>query len=64
MTTEERILALCEMYRATTTLTLGLAGLVVDILPKKEMYKIEVLLEAHNDALNGLKMDIKKGKEE
>ena len=53
-----------EMMSASHKLSIGLTGIVYELLPKKDRYKIEVLLETYTDALGSLKMDIDKGKEE
>ena len=59
-----KLTVLTEMTGASSRLAIGLAGLVYSVLPAKDRYKVEVLLEAHNDALGSLAEDIRKGKEE
>ena len=54
MNTDEQIRTLTDMVAASSRLSIGLAGIVYGILPKAEWYKVEVLLEAHNDAMDGL----------
>ena len=56
--------ALTEMVAASSRLSIGLSGVVYSLLTPKDRYKVEVLLEAHNDSMRGLATDIQKGKEE
>ena len=63
MNTDDKIKAITEMVGASSRLSIGLAGLVYSVLPAKHRYKVEVLLEAHNDALGSLAEDIRKGRE-
>ena len=55
---------LTNMYETTATLTVGLAQVVHEVLPKEERYKVEVLIDAHNDALLYMMNEIKKEKGE
>ena len=48
---------LLSMLTATHTLVLGLSGLVYEVLPSGEGYKVEVLLETYTDTLEGLGID-------
>ena len=57
MTYTEQIDLLTDMVSASSRLSIGLAGLVYGLLPRDEYYKVEVLLEAHNDALESLTID-------
>ena len=61
MKEKDKIDALAEMVGASSTLVVGLSGLVYGLLPEEEGYKVEVLLESHNDALESLFKDMKKG---
>ena len=57
----DQLKALIDMVSASSRLSIGLARVVYELLPSKEYYKIEVLLEAHNDALESLTLDLYKG---
>ncbi len=50
----DQIESLTDMVSASSRLSIGLAGLVYGLLPPAEYYKVEVLLEAHNDALEAI----------
>ena len=57
----DQIESLIDMTSASSRLSIGLAGLVYGLLPPAEYYKVEVLLEAHNDALESLTLKHKGG---
>ena len=57
----EEMLALTDMVSASSRLSIGIAGLVYTLLPKKDLYKVQVLIEAHNDALDLLALNLNKG---
>jgi hypothetical protein len=48
---------LLSMLTATHQLVLGLSGLLYEVLPRGEGYKVEVLLETYTDTLEGLGID-------
>ena len=62
MNYNKQIETLTDMVAASSRLSIGLAGVLYATLPPKDWYKVEVLLEAHNDAMDGLV--IFKGEEE
>lgn len=47
---------------ANTRLLIGISGIIAGLLPKDEIYKMEVLLEAHNDTLRETVVQLKKEK--
>ena len=57
----DQIESLTDMVAASSRLSIGLAGLVYGLLPPAEYYKVEVLLEAHNDVLESLTLKHKGG---
>ena len=59
-----KIEVLTEMSAATATLAIGLAAVLVSTLPADEVYKVEVLLEGHNDKLKHIISQVKKEKGE
>ena len=59
-----KIELMTDMMTASHHLTVGLAGVVHKVLPEKDRYKVEVLLEAYTDTLRGLSIDINDGEKE
>lgn len=49
-----------DMIAASHKLTIGLAGLVHEVLPEDEGYKVEVLLETYTDTLRDLTVAMKR----